>query len=224
MKSENEVIPSLPSLLLIDDDQEMRIATAGILERAGYSVIQGATAAEALSLTRTHLPAMVLLDVLLPDGDGRDIARQLKADPNLVGVFVVLLSGTKVSPEDQSRGFIQGLADGYIIHPISPKVLCGWIEALLRLRSTQEALREAAKERENLIRELQYALDNIKTLQGLIPICASCKQIRDDKGYWNQVEEYIMARSNAEFTHGICPDCAKKLYGDLYEKVINKPK
>jgi PAS domain S-box-containing protein len=79
-------------------------------------------------------------------------------------------------------------------------------------------------EREKLIKELQFAIDNIKTLQGLIPICANCKKIRDDKGYWNQVEGYIMEHSDATFTHGVCPDCAKKLYGDLYEKAIKKPK
>ena len=67
----------------------------------------------------------------------------------------------------------------------------------------EEVLQEAAKEREKLIKELQYALDNIKTLQGLIPICSNCKKIRDDKGFWNQVEEYIMAHTDAKFTHGI---------------------
>ncbi len=79
-------------------------------------------------------------------------------------------------------------------------------------------------EREKLIKELQYALDNVKTLQGLIPICASCKKIRDDKGFWNQVEGYISQHTDAKFTHGICPDCAKKLYGDVYDKMIEDQK
>ena len=64
-------------------------------------------------------------------------------------------------------------------------------------------------------RELQEAHANIKTLRGLLPICASCKKIRDDKGYWNQLEAYNQNNSNAEITHGICPDCMKKLYGDF---------
>ena len=62
-------------------------------------------------------------------------------------------------------------------------------------------------ERERLIQELQDALANIKRLRGLLPICASCKKIRDDKGYWNELEAYILEHSEAEFTHGICPDC-----------------
>ena len=78
------------------------------------------------------------------------------------------------------------------------------------------ALKQAEEERERLIGELQEALASIKTLSGLLPICYSCKQIRDDKGYWNQIEAYIGKHTEAEFTHGICPACAKALYPDLY--------
>ncbi|MCL4692506.1 MAG: PAS domain-containing protein [Candidatus Hydrogenedentes bacterium] len=71
-------------------------------------------------------------------------------------------------------------------------------------------------ERERLIAELRDALAHIKTLRGLIPICSSCKRIRDDSGYWNQLETFIKARSEAEFSHAICPDCAKQIYGIDY--------
>jgi len=73
------------------------------------------------------------------------------------------------------------------------------------------------EERDKLIRELQAALTKVKTLSGLVPICASCKKIRDDKGYWNQIESYIEKHSAAEFSHGICPECARKLYPQLYD-------
>ncbi len=78
------------------------------------------------------------------------------------------------------------------------------------------ALKQAEQERERLIRELQDALANIKTLRGLLPICFSCKQIRDDKGYWNQIDTYVLEHTDAEVTHSICPTCAQKLYPDLY--------
>lgn len=68
------------------------------------------------------------------------------------------------------------------------------------------------KERNQLISELRLSLSKVKTLSGLIPICASCKKIRDDNGYWNQLEEYIHKYSDAEFTHGVCPECMKRLY------------
>ena len=73
---------------------------------------------------------------------------------------------------------------------------------------SKEALREEKE-------KLQDALGKVKTLTGLLPICASCKKIRDDKGYWNQIESYIKSHSEAEFTHSICPDCAEKLYPEL---------
>jgi hypothetical protein len=73
-------------------------------------------------------------------------------------------------------------------------------------------------ERENMISELQAAIGKVKQLSGLLPICASCKKIRDDKGYWSQIEVYIKSRSEAEFSHGICPDCEKKMYEE-FEKL-----
>ena len=82
------------------------------------------------------------------------------------------------------------------------------------------ALEAAEEERERLIRKLQDALANIKTLSGLLPICFSCKQIRDDKGYWNQIDTYIRDHTDAEFTHGICPACMIKLYPDYSGKKL----
>ncbi len=74
---------------------------------------------------------------------------------------------------------------------------------------------EMEEERENLIAELQDAVKNIRTLRGMLPICASCKKIRDDKGYWQQIEAFVSEHSEAEFSHGLCPECAVKLYPDL---------
>ncbi len=72
------------------------------------------------------------------------------------------------------------------------------------------------REKELLIKNLKTALDEIKTLKGIVPICSSCKKIRDDKGFWKHVETYIQEHSQAEFSHGICPDCSRKLYPDFH--------
>lgn len=77
-------------------------------------------------------------------------------------------------------------------------------------------------ERERLIGELKEAVITIKTLQGILPICSSCKKIRDDKGYWSQIEKYITEHSSAEFSHSICPACAKKLYPEYYDNMIGE--
>jgi PAS domain S-box-containing protein len=78
--------------------------------------------------------------------------------------------------------------------------------------------KEVEKEREKLIQDLTDALSRIKTLSGFLPICSSCKKIRNDKGYWEQIEIYISNHSEADFSHGICPECARKLYPDFYKE------
>ena len=78
-------------------------------------------------------------------------------------------------------------------------------------------LDKAERERAQLVAELQEALDNVQTLSGLLPICASCRRIRDDEGQWQPVEVYISDRSEADFSHGICPECAQELYPDMLQ-------
>ena len=80
--------------------------------------------------------------------------------------------------------------------------------------------KQLEEEKENLIIDLQKALSEVKKLSGLLPICSSCKKIRDDRGYWNGVETYISEHSEAEFTHGICPDCMRKLYPEIADEVL----
>lgn len=88
-----------------------------------------------------------------------------------------------------------------------------WVTTLLSLH------RKMLEEKTLLaVREREKALEDIKVLQGLLPICASCKKIRDDKGYWTQIESYIRDHSEAEFSHGICPECVEKLYPELHKK------
>jgi hypothetical protein len=79
-------------------------------------------------------------------------------------------------------------------------------------------IKQAEEKQRNLVVKLQEALAKIKTLSGILPICASCKKIRDDRGYWNQVEAYVRDHSEAEFSHSICPECAKKLYPDFFKE------
>lgn len=86
------------------------------------------------------------------------------------------------------------------------------------IKHEMENRKLAEIEQDKLIVELKDALYTVKTLRGFLPICASCKKIRDDAGYWNQIESYIQTHSEAQFSHSICPDCAKKLYPNFYKK------
>jgi hypothetical protein len=92
------------------------------------------------------------------------------------------------------------------------------------LRIHIDLRRKAEAEKDALIVELHKALDEVKILRGLIPICASCKNIRDDNGFWQQLEVYISAHSDAQFSHGICPECTRELYPELEQDVCNGSK
>jgi GAF domain-containing protein len=82
--------------------------------------------------------------------------------------------------------------------------------------------RQAEDRREQVLAELEQALTSVRRLSGLVPICTSCKKVRDDTGYWQQVEAYVSERSEAEFTHGVCPECCERLYGQLGLRVISR--
>jgi len=93
------------------------------------------------------------------------------------------------------------------------------IEVRLSLAHQEiEARKKAEMERDRVIEELKQALSEVKTLRGFLPICANCKKIRDDSGYWTRIEAYIEEHSDAQFSHGICPECAKKLYPSYYKE------
>jgi hypothetical protein len=96
--------------------------------------------------------------------------------------------------------------------------IVGFFVLQAQVRSKTKDLRRTLGEKEALIKELRDALDKVKRLDGLIPICANCKKIRNDTGYWEQVESYVRERSDARFSHGICPECAKQLYGDILDQ------
>ncbi|MGO9572000.1 MAG: hypothetical protein ACLP5H_31145 [Desulfomonilaceae bacterium] len=90
------------------------------------------------------------------------------------------------------------------------------LEAHERIQRDMAARKQAEEDKERLIRELQEALAKVKMLSGMLPICSSCKRIRNDQGYWQRIEEYIRDHSEADFTHSVCQDCARKLYPELY--------
>ncbi|HWW94873.1 MAG TPA: PAS domain S-box protein, partial [Vicinamibacteria bacterium] len=99
------------------------------------------------------------------------------------------------------------------VEVVSHSIAFGEWPALLAIVTDVTERKQMTAERERIIAELKEALASVKTLRGLIPICASCKKIRDDKGYWSQVEVYVRDRSEAQFSHGICPECRLKIYG-----------
>jgi response regulator RpfG family c-di-GMP phosphodiesterase len=145
---------------------------------------------------------------------GIEVCRQIKSNKNLEDIFVILASGIQVSSELQADGLDIG-ADGYFIRPISNREFLARVQAGERIKRAEDALRTKERQQQELISHLEEALAEIKTLKGFIPICASCKKIRDDEGYWNQIEAYISKRTDAVFTHGLCPDCVEQYRAEM---------
>jgi DNA-binding NtrC family response regulator len=139
-------------ILLVEDDADVLFATSRTLKSAGYEVLEASSAKECMAEVRAERPDLLLLDVVLPDGDGRELCSQLKADPDLQGIFVVMLSAFKTSSNDQVEGLDLG-ADGYIARPVSNKELLARIQAMDRIRRTERALRKAHDELEQRVQE-----------------------------------------------------------------------
>ena len=139
-----------------------------------------------------------------------DVFEKDEADKRFAIVKKVFSEG---KPEEIEVRVPQSTGDTFYLTTVKP-ILNDWGEVetvictsknITKRKLAEDALK---KERDKLMK----ALKEIKTLSGLLPICASCKKIRDDKGYWNQMEGYIQQHSDAQFSHGMCPDCAKKMY------------
>ena len=140
---------------------------------------------------------VVLLDLGLPDGRGISTFSVLhKHSPD---VPVIVLTGH--DDEELAIEAVQKGAQDYLVK--------GKVDGGLLRRSIRYAI-----ERQKLSTQLKQSMKEINTLRGFLPICANCKKIRDDRGYWTQIETYISMHSEAEFSHGLCPECVVKLYGD----------
>lgn len=196
-------------ILIAEDDFSSRTLLAAVLKKVGHEVTATVNGAEAWQvLQQPDAPALAILDWMMPELQGPDLVRRVRALPTNRPPYLILLT-TKREKADIIAGLDAG-ANDYLAKPFDPGELHARVEVGRRLIEVQAAL--AAK-----IEELRLALDQIKTLRGIVPICAQCKRIRDDQGYWKQVEVYVSAHTEAEFSHGICPECTRQLYPELMD-------
>ena len=210
-------------ILVTDDDPDILEINSSVLRKSGYEVYEAKTAGECLDMVRSFHPDLVLLDVVLPDMTGIEVCTKIKTDPELQGPFVILMSGIQVTSDDQAEGLGVG-ADGYLLKPLPKKEFVARIKAMERIKRAEDALIQTQHEQALIIGELRKAMDEIKTLRGLIPICAWCKRIRNDRGYWDQLEVYLSKHSEAVFSHGLCPDCSRAERERLKAKPGTNPK
>jgi phosphoserine phosphatase RsbU/P len=189
-------------VLVADDDPVSRRLIQHTLEAWGHDVVAAPDGDRAwTAMTLPGAPQMAILDWMMPGMDGPEICRRARTAPQIAGVYVILLTA-----RDSRQDLIEGLeagANDYITKPFDRSELGARVGVGLRILELQGKL--AAR-----VRELEGAIAQVKQLRGLLPICMYCKKIRNDHNYWQQVESYIHDHTEAEFSHGICPDCYEK--------------
>ena len=190
-------------VVIAEDDRVTGEILARTLQRWNYQTTLVGDGADAWERLRAATdPTLAILDWMMPGMDGPDVCRRVRAELPLANMYLLLVTARE-SRGDVVAGLDAG-ADDYIIKPFDPDELRARVAVGARVLALQQKLAER-------VVELQAALSSVKQLRGLLPICSYCKRIRGDDQYWTQVESYIAARSDAQFSHGICPPCAEKL-------------
>ena len=192
-------------VLIVEDDPLVGKMLQGVLEDIGYTVAGKAIdGLQAIEMTQSLRPDVVLMDIEMPNMDGIEATRHIyESCPTPV---VVLTAHER--PELVEGASAAGVG-AYLVKPSNAREMERAIAiAMARFDDLMELRRLNA--------ELQDAPAQVKTLSGLLPICSSCKKVRDDEGYWNQLEVYIQDHSDVLFSHGLCPECANKLYPEIF--------
>lgn len=200
------------ALLLIVDDNWDIIELLKCILNALYDTAAVGSGFEALEFVQKKRPDLILLDVVMPGMDGFEVCRKLRDIPAAKDIPVIFLTG-KSDKNSVIMGFETGAVD-YIVKPFNQFELLARVATHLALKNAMAAEKKLNREKDSLIRELRRASEEIKELRSFIPICSSCKKIRGDKGYWENLEAYFEKHSLASFSHSLCPECMDEIYRD----------
>lgn len=187
-------------ILIADDDATSRKLLGRVLKKWGFEVIVAEDGIQAWGAIQETDAQIVILDWMMPGMEGVEVCRKIRSREGQARYVILLTS--KTGTEDIVEGLDAG-ADDYIHKPFSKTELRARIRAGERILELQNALSER-------IQSLEQAMSQIRTLEGIIPICMYCHKIRNDKESWERIEKYITENSNAQFSHGLCPDCKVK--------------
>ena len=201
-------------ILYVEDEDAAREQMVHLLKRRGNEIFVAKNGNEGLELFRAHNPDLVVTDIRMPVMDGLTMAKEIKRIcPDTKIIMATAFTDFSYMMEAIDLG-----VDQYVVKPIDIDKLMSAIDKSAENILQRNTARQLQAEKDALLLELQTALGKVKVLSGFLPICASCKKIRNDSGYWQQIESYIRDHSEAEFSHGICPDCARTLYPEIFNK------
>lgn len=189
-------------ILIAEDDTPSRLMLQSLLTKWGYNVTSAKDGDEAWTiLCEQEHPHLVILDWKMPGIEGPEIVKRLRMRELEKPYYAIII--TSRSNRDSAASALNSGADDFIGKPFDNDELRARVAVGRRMNNLQKALFEH-------IQDLRQALNRVKRLEGIIPICMYCKKIRDDQNSWNQLEQYITDHSEAMFSHGICPECSKE--------------
>jgi CheY-like chemotaxis protein len=203
-------------ILIAEDDRVSRHVLLTMLVKWGYNVVAVNDGAQALmELHKPDAPHIALLDWMMPELDGYEVVKRVRGAVSLTPTYFILL--TARSAKEDMIAALEAGADDYVTKPFDQNELKARLHVGLRVVELQQRLADR-------VQALEESLQQVKLLQGLLPICSYCKKVRDDGNYWHQVEQYVAARSEAQFSHSICPGCwIEKVKPDLARQGIDVP-
>lgn len=193
------------TILIIDDDKFVVESIFESLKREDYNIVSAGNGAEGLELIKKEKPILIILDLKMPVMDGMSFLDKIRILDSVP--FSVIILSAHGDNEDIKNSFELG-AVSYLRKPYNIYELTGLVKNTINTKQSQLDF-------ENIVKQLIIEQSRTKVLRGYIPICASCKKIRDDKGFWQVVEYYVAKHSEADFTHSICPECTDRLYPEL---------
>jgi CheY-like chemotaxis protein len=199
------------SVLIVDDSPSDVLYIRKLIERTDRHVLTAHSGEEALKVLKGFECALVLLDIQLEGLNGFQTAEKIRASARTRHLPIIFISATKRDQENVFRGYDAGAVD-YLFKPLEPNLLRSKVSVFCELAAQRFVIQEQLKEIQAKNEVLHQQLEEIKTLRGLVPICARCKNVRDDSGFWQTIEAYVSDHSEAEFSHSLCPDCAGVLY------------
>ncbi|SPD73361.1 Two component system response regulator [uncultured Desulfobacterium sp.] len=194
-------------ILVVEDETNVAEVMRARMESFGYEVCDIVSSGKkALSAMERCHPDIVIMDIKIKgDMDGIECAGRIRAKFDVPIIYLTSFTDEKLLQRAQATEPF-----GYIIKPYEAKQL----HIALKMALYQH---RQDRDRRKLVADLKDDLEKVKKLSGFLPICSCCKKIRNATGYWEQVEAYIKKNSEAEFTHGICPECAQKLYPEVFK-------
>jgi sigma-B regulation protein RsbU (phosphoserine phosphatase) len=200
-------------ILIAEDDAISRRILEVTLTKWGHQVVSTCNGIEALKVLQGTNVSLAILDWMMPEMDGVDVCRKVREELGERPLYFIVLTA-RGWKEDIITG-LQAGADDYVAKPFDRDELHARLNVGIRIVELQSQL--SAR-----VRELQEALAHVNELQGLLPICCYCKKIRDDQNYWQHVEDYISARSDVEFSHGICPACYERVSRPDFARAVSQ--